>query len=105
MGVIAVAASVATGAFFHWRRDDVISNELTLHGNVDVRQVELAFNASGRITEIDARKGDRVTSGQLLARLDTERLLLTLRQAEAQAAAQREAVKRLEAGSRPEEIR
>ncbi|MDR3221929.1 MAG: efflux RND transporter periplasmic adaptor subunit [Candidatus Accumulibacter sp.] len=103
--VIVVIAAGAAGAFLHWREEEEISGEITLHGNVDIRQVELAFNASGRILRIDAREGDVVKSGQLLARLDTERLRLALLQAEAQAAAQRETVKRLEAGSRPEEIR
>jgi HlyD family secretion protein len=100
-----IAAAAAVGAFLWLRGDGKISGDLTLHGNVDIRQVELAFNASGRISRLDAREGDAVKSGQLLARLDTERLLLTLRQAEAQTVAQRETLKRLEAGSRPEEIR
>jgi HlyD family secretion protein len=96
---------VAAGAFLYLRDDQEIAGELILHGNVDIRQVELAFNASGRITRIDVHEGDAVKSGQALAQLDTERLRLALRQAEAQAEAQRETVKRLEAGSRPEEIR
>jgi HlyD family secretion protein len=104
-GAVVIATAIAAGAFFHLRANDEISSELILHGNVDIRQVELAFNASGRISRIDAREGDAVKSGQTLALLDTERLRLSLLQAEAQAAAQRETVKRLEAGSRPEEIR
>jgi HlyD family secretion protein len=102
---IALVAAIAGGAFYHVRGGGEVSGELTLYGNVDIRQVELAFNASGRILQIDVREGDAVQSGQLLARLDTERLKLSLRQAEALVAAQRETVKRLESGSRPEEIR
>jgi HlyD family secretion protein len=49
-------------------------------------------------------RGDRVKQGQLLARLDTARLEPQLAQAEAQAAAQLQVVKRLRSGSRPEEI-
>jgi HlyD family secretion protein len=103
-GVI-TAAAIAGAAFYRSRGDGDVSGELTLYGNVDIRQVELAFNANGRILQIDAREGDAVQSGQLLARLDTGRLNLSLRQAEALATAQQETVKRLEAGSRPEEIR
>jgi HlyD family secretion protein len=105
LGLIAVAAAIAAGVYFQSRGDAEIPGEITLYGNVDIRQVELAFNASGRIERIDAREGEAVEPGQLLARLDAERLFLTLRQAEAQAEAQRETVKRLQAGSRPEEIR
>lgn len=102
--VAALAALIAAGLFW-FDNGKESSNEVTLHGNVDIRQVELAFNASGRISGLEAREGDRVEAGQLLARLDTERLRLSLQQAEAQAAAQQQVVKRHEAGSRPEEIR
>jgi len=105
---LVIVAAISAGAFA-WLRNELnereVSNELTLHGNVDIRQVELAFNASGRISAIEVREGDTVRAGQSLARLDTERLRLALQQAEAQVAAQQQAVRRLEAGSRPEEIR
>lgn len=102
---IIVAAAIAGVAFAWFRNGKEVSNELALHGNVDIRQVELAFNANGRISGIEVREGDTVKAGQLLARLDTERLRLALLQAEAQLASQQQAVRRLEAGSRPEEIR
>ena len=102
--VLIVAALVAAGAW--WLRHGAVppSNELTLHGNVDIRQVELAFNASGRIASVLVREGERVKADQSLALLDTERLSLTLAQAEAQANAQHQVLARLLAGSRPEEI-
>ena len=102
-----IAAALAVLAGVGWFRHNAVppSNELTLHGNVDIRQVELAFNASGRIDRILMKEGDRVKAGQLLASLDTERLRLSRQQAEAQAAVQREVVARYVAGSRPEEIR
>ena len=81
------------------------SAQLVLQGNIDIRQVELAFNASGRISELLVREGDRVEAGQVLGRLDTARLRLALDQAEAQAGAQRQVLARYRAGSRPEEIR
>ncbi len=102
--VVVIAALAGTAAWLR-HNGQPVQNELTLHGNVDIRQVELAFNASGRIEKILAREGERVTAGLLLASLDTERLRLSLNQAEAQMAAQRQVVARLRAGSRPEEIR
>lgn len=77
---------------------------LTVYGNIDIRQVRLAFNATGRIKELLAREGDKVKSGQLIARLDPVRYEAGLFQARAQAEAQREVLARLVAGSRPEEI-
>jgi membrane fusion protein PltH len=77
---------------------------LALYGDIDLRQVQLSFNNSERIATVLVQEGDRVRKGQLLARLDTARLEPQLAQAEAQAAAQLQVVKRLRSGSRPEEI-
>jgi HlyD family secretion protein len=80
------------------------SNEIVLYGNIDLREVDLAFNDSQRVVSVLVREGDAVRKGQVLARLDTSRLEPQLAQAEAQAAAQRAVVDRLHHGSRPEEI-
>jgi HlyD family secretion protein len=102
--IIPILAAVAAGVWWARNREAPAATDLTLHGNVDIRQVELAFNANGRIDRILAREGDRVKQGQLLAILDTERLRRTLAQAEAQVAVQRQVLARYLAGSRPEEI-
>jgi HlyD family secretion protein len=78
---------------------------LTLYGNVDVREVRLAFNASEHVGELTAREGDRVHEGQLLGQLHTELLELGVATAEARLEAQRQVLARLRAGSRAEEIR
>jgi HlyD family secretion protein len=75
-----------------------------LYGNVDLRQVLLAFNNSERIVAVLAQEGDRVRRGQVLARLDRSRLEPQVAQAEAVVAAQRQVVERLQHGNRPEEI-
>ena len=85
-------------------RDTHAGKDLLLYGNVDLRQVQLAFNNSERIAAVLVQEGDRVRRGQVLARLDTSRLEPQLAQAEAQAAAQCQVVQRLHNGSRPEEI-
>jgi len=103
--IIAAVIAVLAGVGWFCNNKQAPPKDLTLHGNVDIRQVELAFNASGRINRILVQEGDRVKAGQLLAALDTERLRLSRQQAEAQAAVQREVVARYLAGSRPEEIR
>ncbi len=100
-----IVAAVAAGVWWNKHKTQAPETALTLHGNVDIRQVELAFNANGRIANILVREGDRVKQGQLLASLDTERLQLSLKQAEAQTNVQRQVVARYLAGSRPEEIR
>jgi HlyD family secretion protein len=80
------------------------STELQLYGNVDSRQVELAFNASERVAAVLVQEGDHVRQGQVLARLDTSRMTPQLDKAAADADAQQQVVARLQHGSRPEEI-
>jgi HlyD family secretion protein len=103
---VVVAAGVGTAAWL-WRarHGEAESTTLVLYGNVDIRQVQLAFNGSERIASLLAQEGDRVRPGQLLGRLDTRRLELAVANAAAQAQAQAEVLARLEAGTRPEEIR
>jgi HlyD family secretion protein len=103
VGIIALLLGLAALLWWSGRHDDQAKG-LVLYGNIDLRQVEVAFNNSERIAEIFVQEGERVRQGQLLARLDTARLEPELAQAEAQAVAQRAVLQRLRNGSRPEEI-
>jgi len=78
--------------------------QLALYGNVDLRQVQLAFNNSERIATVLVQEGDKVARGQVLARLDTSRLTSQVGAAQAAMEAQQAIVQRLHHGSRPEEI-
>lgn len=77
---------------------------IVLYGNVDLRQVALAFNALERVADMRVEEGDRVVAGQVLATLDTTLLNLRIAQVDAQVRVQQEALNRLLAGSRPQEI-
>lgn len=102
---IVLIAILAAGLWFWWQQKDRPGGgDLVLYGNVDIRQVALAFDGSGRISEIAVQEGDAVTTGQVIARLDTRALEL---QAKAQAAAleaQRQNLAQLKRGPRVEEI-
>jgi len=103
---LAVAIVLALAAALAWEltHRHAARGELVLYGDIDLRQVDLAFNNSERIAAVLVQEGDRVRRGQVLARLDTNRLLPQLGQAEAAAAAQHDVVDRMHHGSRPEEI-
>ncbi len=101
---IAVAALVAAGLAWWFTHRHTPAGQIVLYGNVDLRQVDLAFNGSERIAAVLVQEGDRVQPGQVLARLETRRLAPLLAQAEAALAAQRAVVARMHHGSRPEEI-
>jgi HlyD family secretion protein len=73
----------ASGAAYFGSHRTANVDTLTLYGNVDIRQVQLAFNGSERITKMLVKEGDPVKKGQLLATLDTETLRQKVRKAEA----------------------
>lgn len=102
-GLAILLLSAAGGALYTHRQsgDDSM---LVLHGNVDLRQVSLAFKGSDRIASLAVQEGEWVHNGQVLGQLDLRELNLRLRQAQAQADAQQQQLQRLQAGSRPEEI-
>ena len=86
------------------RQNQEPSGQLSLYGNVDIRQVQLAFHDTGRIEKILVREGDRVKAGDELAEIDSVRYQANLKKARAELAAQKQVVARLESGSRPQEI-
>jgi HlyD family secretion protein len=102
---VAIVGLFALGLIAYWifGRDDR-SGLVVLHGNVDLRQVDLPFNDAERIAEVLVEEGSIVKAGQVLARLDTGRLLPRMQQAQARAAAQAELLRKLRNGARPEEI-
>ena len=104
--VLVILGAIGGGIWF-WqsKRDTASDNELLLYGNVDIRQVELAFNESERIADLLVEEGDPIKKEQLLAKLETERFELAVARDEAQVNAQQQIVARLKAGTRAEEIR
>jgi HlyD family secretion protein len=101
---VAVAIAVALMAGWYFTREQKDPDTLVLFGNVDIRQVSLAFNGSDRVAEMRVQEGDRVKAGQVLATLDTRTLALQIAQAEAQIEVQEQALLRLKNGTRPDEI-
>jgi HlyD family secretion protein len=89
-----------------WARHDPAQDDrtLVLHGNVEIRQVSLAFDGSGRVVTLRAEEGDHVPAGSVLAVQDTQTLALQAEQAMAQIEVQRQALLRLRNGARPQEI-
>jgi HlyD family secretion protein len=85
VALVFLLAIVGVAALLVWRRShpEAASSVLTLYGNVDLRQVELAFQDAERIDAILVREGDRVRRGQVLARLNTHRLEPQVAQARA----------------------
>ena len=58
--------------YFLFFRHKTSTDELTLYGNVDVRQVDLGFRANGRVIEMPFQEGDFVSKGSLMGVLDKQ---------------------------------
>ena len=102
MIVLLAAVAACWYGWQHWRLQGQDAGVFC--GNIDVRQVSLAFEGSGRVAQVDAEEGDRVQPGQVLAVLDTRTLALQADQAAAQLRVQEENLRRLKNGARPAEI-
>jgi len=106
---ILIVLLLVVGALGIWLWHDhgerVTDGDLRLYGNVDTREVELAFNDSERVASMLVQEGDRVHKGQLLAQLETTGFQALADRAAAQEQAQQAIVDRLLAGTRPEDIR
>jgi HlyD family secretion protein len=81
LAILAVLALGVGGWFYFLRVRPQGMDALTLYGNVDVREVQPAFNSSGHITAIYVQEGAVVKKGQLLATLDDTRYAAALAQA------------------------
>lgn len=99
-------ALVLLAAVFFWLRgkDEGPATFIELHGNVDIRQISLAFDGAGRVDSLKVEEGDAVKAGQVLALLDTRTLALQAAQAEAQIEVQQQTLQRLRNGARPQEV-
>jgi HlyD family secretion protein len=105
--LVAVVAVIVMGAVittWYWQKGSSNSSELVLYGNVDIRVVSLAFNASARIQSLNVQEGDKVKIGEILGKLDAQESTLKITKAKAQIRVQQQLLQRLENGSRPEEI-
>ncbi|AYA69024.1 HlyD family efflux transporter periplasmic adaptor subunit [Acinetobacter sp. WCHA55] len=101
IGLVLLGSAVA---YWWLNRDKDYAQHIVLYGNVDIRQVSLAFETAGRIKNMTVQEGDRVKKGQVLANLNTESLSIQAQQANAQLQVQQQALNKQAAGNRPEEI-
>lgn len=101
-GVVLVALVVA--GVFGYRAIKKNNEPLVLYGNIDIREVELAFQVNGQVEDVLVDEGDAVKAGQVIARLDTDSLRSELAEAQATVNAQKARLSLLRAGNRAEDI-
>ena len=84
--VAMVILIAAVAAIVWWETAGNSPSSAVLYGNVDIREVGLAFRVGGRVAEVLVDEGDVIQPGQVLARLDTAPLAINLHAAQAQLA-------------------
>lgn len=91
------------GSYSYWKTHH-IPTEILIHGNVDIRQVDLGFRVGGRISEMRFEEGDLVKKGDILAVLDKVPYQNDLDSAKGQLAQAEAELLKKRNGNRPEEI-
>lgn len=70
--------------FFYKANKKDTSNELTLFGNIEIRQVDLSFQVSGLVSKLLKEEGDTVKKGELIAVMDESDYDANFKRAEAE---------------------
>ena len=80
------------------------TDHVRVTGHVEATEVQVASEVGGRLLELAVDEGTRVTTGDLIARLDTRDAELALQRLRAERAQADAQVRLLRAGSRPEDV-
>lgn len=103
--VILVVAALGVGAAYWWMQGANRDNgPLRLYGNVDIREVQLAFRQPGRLAEMAFDEGDAVSAGARMAALDAQPYRDALAAAEASVQVAQAELTKLRRGLRPQEV-
>jgi len=98
-----VAASMA--AAIAGCQKETPDNMLRVSGFVEATEVQVASEAAGRVIDLRVAEGDRVNTGDPIARLDTRDTELQIQRLRAERAAADAQLRLLRAGSREQDVR
>jgi len=102
---IVVAVVAIIGAGWLWMQRGSHDDEaLRLYGNVDIREVQLAFRQPGRVAQMHFDEGDHVDAGARMAILDAQPFEEGLAAADASVGVAQADLDKLLRGLRPQEI-
>jgi HlyD family secretion protein len=106
--MLAVPVAIVAIALVGWmltRNGGDDGGRISASGTIEGTEADLGFQLGGRVALITPREGDRVTAGDVLARLEQNELDARRAAAVAQAEGARALLVELERGARPEEVR
>ena len=67
--IILIAILIAVVSIFN-KNENVSATELTLYGNIEIRQIDLSFQVPGLVSKLLKEEGDAVKKGELIAVMD-----------------------------------
>jgi HlyD family secretion protein len=108
--ILAICVVIGVGCFV-WQKYQAAEVKsggdsiITVFGNVDIRQVDLAFRVAGRVQKVLFEEGSAVKAGDLMATLDSKPFEEDLALQNAQLSAAQAGFELLKAGFRPQEIK
>jgi HlyD family secretion protein len=103
--IVAVALVVAIAGAYGWlNRQHAENQAIVLYGNVDIREVEMAFRQPGRLKTMHFDEGDTIQPGAVLAALDAQPYQDALALAEAETLQAKVELGKLRQGNRVQEI-
>ncbi len=88
-------------AYIHEEEENA---QISVTGNVEVREVDVGFTLSGRLEEVFAEEGQQVQEGEQLATVEQTKIKDTIIQRRAALDEARAALENLQSGSRQQEI-
>lgn len=84
--ILAVLIAAAAVLCFTLKPAENTGAQLTLYGNVDIRQFDLGFQVPGQVTKMYFEEGDSIKQGSLIAEIDAADYKLQEAQAESEVA-------------------
>ena len=74
--LLILIAAVGLGGFLLYRNYHAApSDRIMISGNIELEQVNIGFKTAGRVVERTVDEGDKVTKGEVVARLDKDQLM------------------------------
>ena len=87
IGILTLIVAGIAAALVLRGRNHADANRILISGNIELKEINIAFKTAGRLVERTVDEGDPVQAGQVIARLDRDQLLRQREQADAALAA------------------
>lgn len=104
--ICVLAVAIVVGGLGWWKHQEnqAMGDTLILYGNVEIRQVQVAFRVGGRIVDMAVEEGALIEKGAFLARLDPIPAKEIVRRAQEEVAVQEAELAKLRFGYQKEDI-